>query len=263
MTEQLERRRHLARRVKRTAARLLGRLDGAAGLTALLAVAVGLGTLFPQGAAPDALATRYGERTAILNALGLFRWYETPVVVLLLGMWGAHTVTCTLLRWRGIWRGVRQGKGEATWATLGTHLAVTLVLLGGWLTASQGWRADVTLPVGGMAALGPVTVRLDAFTVDRRPDGSVRDYVARVALTVDGTVAEREVRINAPLVRRGVRLLILRYAETDERRVVTFHLSRDPGYPLVVAGGTLLALCAAVTFYLPPERGAGAEERDG
>ncbi len=263
MTARSARRRHIVRAARRAAARLLGRLDGAAVLIALLAVVIGVGTLFPQGAAPDALAARYGERTATLDALGLFRWYATPLVVLLLGIWGAHAVACTLLRWRGIWRGVRRGEGGAALATLGTHLAVALILLGGWLTASRGWRADVTLPVGGTAALGPVAVRLDAFAVDRRPDGSVRDYVARVALTVGGTVAEREVRVNAPLVRRGVRLLILRYAETGGRRVVTFHLSHDPGYPLVVVGGTLLALCAAVTFYLPPEHGAEAGGRDG
>jgi cytochrome c biogenesis protein ResB len=80
---------------------------------ALLALLL-LGALLPQApdAAPDsarflewrALAqARYGALTPLLEAVGAYRIYRTPLLWALLVLLGAATLACIAQRWRGYW----------------------------------------------------------------------------------------------------------------------------------------------------------------
>jgi cytochrome c biogenesis protein ResB len=94
----------------------LARLD----VNALLIVAVlsltALGSCFPQrgpDAASDAdtlarweagLSARYGPLTNLLESLGAFRFFQSPVFLGLLALLAISTLVCTLNRWRVVWR---------------------------------------------------------------------------------------------------------------------------------------------------------------
>jgi cytochrome c biogenesis protein ResB len=88
----------------------------AALVIALLAL-LALGTLLPQlpTVAPGpaeldewrALAqTRYGPLAALLEAVGAFRLYRSPLLWTLIALLGAATLSCTLRRWPGKWQSV-------------------------------------------------------------------------------------------------------------------------------------------------------------
>jgi cytochrome c biogenesis protein ResB len=140
-------------------------------------------------------------------------------------------------------------------ATLVTHVAVVLLLLGAALTAGFGWREEVTLGPGETAEVGHgsgLALRNEGFAVERYLDGSVAGYEAGVAVVAGGRDAARgSIRVNEPLHYGGVGLLLQAYAETPDGASVTLLAVRDPGYGLAVVAGFLLLFGMTVSFNFP------------
>ena len=143
----------------------------------------------------------------------------------------------------------------ASLATLVTHLAVLLLLLGVALNAGWGWREEIVVEPGGTVPVGHVdglALQNTGFAIIRYPDGSAANYEALV------TVLERErvqlrgkVRVNEPLAYNAIRFYLRGYAETGSAHTITLLAARDPGYGLVAAAGLLLLLGLTVSFNWP------------
>lgn len=140
-------------------------------------------------------------------------------------------------------------------ATLVTHLAVLLLLLGAALSSGYGWREDVTVEPGGTADVGHgsgLTVRNEGFTIARYPDGGPAGYEARVTVIARGREPIRgSVRVNEPLAYGSVGLHLRGYREMGDHYSVTLLAVHDPGYSLVIMAGFLLFLGMTVSFNFP------------
>jgi cytochrome c biogenesis protein len=140
-------------------------------------------------------------------------------------------------------------------ATLVTHLAVLLLLLGMALSNGYGWREEVVIGPGGTASVGHrsrLTLCDEGFTITRYTDGSVASYEARVAVIDGGQEATRgNIRVNEPLSYDGVELHLQAYAEAPDGYGVTLLVVHDPGYGLVITAGFLLLLGLTVSFNFP------------
>jgi cytochrome c biogenesis protein ResB len=308
----------------RQAWRFLTRLKLAAVLIVILLVLSALGSCFPQASAPvtdDAqrsadweagVQARYGSLTNGLAAIGMFRWFRSPVFLVSLGLLAVATSVCTLDRWRRVWsrafppseipsamafkaaphmaalaglpvadlphllrnyledRGFRvhsnipEGdvlflRGDrnrmASLATLVTHVAVLLLLLGTLLSSGFGWREELTIEPDGAAGLKHESrwaLRNEGFAVARYPDGSISAYQAQVAVVESGQEKVRgSVGVNQPLAYAGVGYYLRGYAEREGGQAVTLLAVRDPGYPLVILAGFLLLLGLTVSLYFP------------
>ena len=94
----------------------LTRLDVAAVLVVVVLLLAALGSCFPQlssSVATDAgrlvgwemgVQARYGALTDALAAMGIFRWFRSPVFLASLALLALATLVCTLDRWRAVWR---------------------------------------------------------------------------------------------------------------------------------------------------------------
>lgn len=145
--------------------------------------------------------------------------------------------------------------GLSSIATLVTHLAVILLLVGFGLSHWLGWeeRGKVaphqTVPLGRGTGL---SVRNDGFAIVARPDGSVADYRAEIAL-LDGTqeVTRRTVRVNHPLRYRGLGVYLLGFQTGADGATLALSVGRDPGTPALLVGGLLLVMGMTLSIYLP------------
>jgi len=140
-------------------------------------------------------------------------------------------------------------------ATLVTHLAVLLLLLGATLSSGYGWREELTIGPGEVVEVGHgsgVALRNEGFTITRYPDGSVASYEAEVAIIAEGReVAHDSVLVNEPLTYGPVRLYLQAYAGTPDGYSVTLLAVHDPGYGVVITAGFLLLLGLTVSFNFP------------
>ena len=140
-------------------------------------------------------------------------------------------------------------------ATLVTHLAVLLILLGAVLSSGYGWREEITIGPGEMAEVGHgsrMALRNDGFAIVRYPDGVVAGYEAKVTIFVAGQEAKRgSVQVNEPLSYDSNWFYLHGYQEAEGQYAVTLRAVRDPGYGVVIAGGFLLLLGLTVSFNLP------------
>ncbi len=140
-------------------------------------------------------------------------------------------------------------------ATLVTHLAVLLLLLGAALSSGYGWREELTIGPGEVVEVGHgsgVALRNEGFTITRYPDGSVASYEAEVAISAGGReVVHGSVLVNEPLAYGPVRLYLQAYAGTPDGYSVTLLAVHDPGYGMVITAGFLLLLGLTVSFNFP------------
>jgi cytochrome c biogenesis protein ResB len=140
-------------------------------------------------------------------------------------------------------------------ATLVTHLAVLLLLMGAVLSGRYGWREEITVAPGETAPVGHgsgLAVRNDGFAVTRYPNGSASGYTAQVTIVEGGREATHgSVRVNEPLAHNSVGLHLSGYEGTGDRYTITLLAVHDPGYGLVIAAGFLLLLGLTVSFNFP------------
>jgi cytochrome c biogenesis protein len=102
-------------RVLRRAWRWLARADVAAVLMALVILLAAIGSFFPQWGSTlvgeretqweTLIHARFGRLTGLLTALAVFRFFQSPLFVGLLGVLALVTLVCTLNRWPALWRG--------------------------------------------------------------------------------------------------------------------------------------------------------------
>jgi cytochrome c biogenesis protein ResB len=142
-------------------------------------------------------------------------------------------------------------------ATLVTHLAVLLLLLGAVLSGRYSWREELTIEPAETAVIGHgsgLALRNEGFAITHYPDGSVAGYEARVtvvAVDQDREAARGRVRINAPLNYGSIGIHLQSYHGAEGRYSVTFLAVRDPGYVPVIGAGFLLLFGLTVTFNFP------------
>jgi cytochrome c biogenesis protein ResB len=152
-------------------------------------------------------------------------------------------------------------------ATLVTHLAVLLLLLGAGLTSGRGWREEITVGPDRSAEIGRVdglALRNEGFTVTRYADGSASGYEAQVVVVEgDRDVKRGYVRLNEPLVYNGIRFTLQGYQATADQYTVTLLAARDPGLGLVFGAGFLLLVGLTVSFNFPHCRVYARIEPDG
>jgi len=156
--------------------------------------------------------------------------------------------------------------GLADLATLLTHLAVLLLLVGYGLSGWLGWRAEVAVGPGEVADVGHGTglaVRNEGFVVDHYPDGSAADYRARVALLEgERVVARGTVRVNGPLRFRGLGVHLMGFWDEEGGTGLILQVAHDPGAVVALTGGLLLLAGATTTAYLPHRRVYARLERE-
>jgi cytochrome c biogenesis protein ResB len=152
-------------------------------------------------------------------------------------------------------------------ATLVTHLAVLLLLLGAALTGARGWREEITVGPGQSAGIGHadgLALRNEGFTVTRYGDGSASGYEAQVVVVEGDRDAKRGyVRLNEPLAYNGIRFTLQGYQAIGDEYTVTLLVARDPGLGLVFGAGFLLLVGLTVSFSFPHCRVYARAEPDG
>jgi cytochrome c biogenesis protein ResB len=140
-------------------------------------------------------------------------------------------------------------------ATLVTHLAVLLLLLGAALSSGYGWREEIAIGPGETAEVGRgsgLALRNEGFAIERYSDGSVAGYDAEVTVLDSGLeVARGSVQVNEPLTYGLVGLVLQGYAEAPGGTSVALLAVHDPGYRPVVVAGFLLLLGLTVSFNFP------------
>jgi cytochrome c biogenesis protein ResB len=150
-------------------------------------------------------------------------------------------------------RGDRNGLTPA--ATLVTHLAILLLLLGAGLSGAFGWREEITLASGGAGDVGHgsgLSLRNEGFTIERYPDGRAAGYEAQVVVLAGGQEqGHGAVRVNEPLVLGPVGFHLVGYGGMEGSYSVTLLAVHDPGYGLVIVAGLLLLLGMTASFSFP------------
>jgi cytochrome c biogenesis protein ResB len=141
-------------------------------------------------------------------------------------------------------------------ATLVTHLAVLLLLLGVTLSRGYGWQEELTIEPDEIAQVehgSGLALRNEGFTIVRYPDGNAAAYQADVAVIEDGQqVLSSRIQVNQPLTYGGVGFYLSGYGGEAGRYRVTLLAVRDPGYGPIILAGFLLLLGLTVSFYFPP-----------
>jgi cytochrome c biogenesis protein ResB len=154
-------------------------------------------------------------------------------------------------------------------ATLLTHSAVLVLVVGVGLSAVWGWREELTLGPSEAVDVGAgsrwssqhasqsdgkpgLKVRNEGLTILRYADGSVAGYDAEIILSEGGVDMMRgHIRLNQPLAYRGIAFTLQGYAAHGENYSVTLYAVHDPGYCLVVTGGLLMFLGLTVGLNFP------------
>ncbi len=161
-------------------------------------------------------------------------------------------------------------RGDRYWwaplATLVTHLAALLLLLGATLSSLSGWREELAVGPGEMARLEhrrDLTLRHEGFTVERYPDGSVAGYQADVTVTGGWGTKRGSIRVNQPLDYGAISFHLRSYEGTEGSYTFTLLAVYDPGCGVVIAGGLLLLLGLTVSFNFPHCRVHARVEPDG
>jgi cytochrome c biogenesis protein len=134
--------------------RFIVRMDVASILILVVLVLVALGSFFPQrgfeaGPDPASLArweaglhARYGELTSLLSTLQVFKFFHTPIFILLLALLGVITLLCTLNRWGSLWRqAFRREVGCSEGTFISAPLSARLDLNNGLVHTSPGTAA--------------------------------------------------------------------------------------------------------------------------
>lgn len=146
-------------------------------------------------------------------------------------------------------------------ATLVTHTAILLLVLGATASAAWGWCEDFTLGPEeeidiqhtiGSASMNALRLRVDAMHVSHYPDGSIAGYEVEVTVVQGGREAAcGRIQLNEPFTYQGIGFYLRSYALCGEGYRVTLQAVRDPGYAVVVAAGLLLFLGLTVSFHFP------------
>jgi cytochrome c biogenesis protein ResB len=189
--------------------RWISSMSGAVWILAVIAVLTLAGVLIGQKLPAEAYTDRYGEGLgAFIMSAGLSDVFSSWYFLLLVSALGVSLIACSAGR---LWKLARAaGRQRARRVgSLTLHASLVLVLLGGVVTASLGFR----YPGGEYLAAGEsmfvpeadFTVRVDAASTEFTTEGMVKEYFSDVTVIDHGeNVMTRRIEVNHPLVYKGI-----------------------------------------------------------
>ena len=187
-------------------------------LLLLIAALAIIGTVIEQNQDPVKYIQIYGEPVfRLLNNLGFFDMYHSWWFVLLLTLLGINIAACTLERW------------PQRIAVVIVHLSLFLIFAGGIVGSLYGFRTQINIPVGQASNFAhefpsmkkiflPFTIRADDFQVSFYK-GTQRPQEFKSQLTIlegEKEIKSQEIRVNHPLIHRGIRIFQANYGPVDD-----------------------------------------------
>ncbi len=158
-----------------------------------------LGTLIPQGQAPDFYMQHYGGLTGrIITVLSLHRLYQAWWFLAMLLLLCLSILLCAVKR-------LRRTRSVLIFSSLIMHLAIILVLGGAAWSLGYGHSANIELAEGQSVSLAefgfaPGQLTLDRFQIDYYPDYQPRQYSSLLSLQgYQGQDYHQEIAVNHPL----------------------------------------------------------------
>jgi cytochrome c biogenesis protein len=124
------------------------------------------------------------------------------------------------------------------WGIFGSdivHLGLLVIIAGGILSGLTGSREEMSLKEGQTIAVpgADFELRLDKFSTEYYPDGSVKDWKSALAVLESGkSVLERTIEVNHPLQHKGYRFYQSSYGWNWDNPAVLIELRKksDPAY---------------------------------
>ncbi len=177
-------------------------------LLALLSAFAVAGVLIGQDLRPEAYVERFGETWAkIVMGSGLTSVFRSWYFLLTVWVLTLSLLSCSFRRILRLVRG--RGPRLASLGSLITHLSLVVVLVGGVLMATVGFKrvdsrflraGDTTdVPEGGFE------LRVDEARTEFASSGAVSEYVSVVTVIEEGRELEtRRIEVNHPLSVNGV-----------------------------------------------------------
>ena len=121
------------------------------------------------------------------------------------------------------------------------HIGVLLIMLGHLLTASMGFKTDISIKKGGEAALpGGAKVYLEDVSVLTDQSGYDTDWIAKLTWIKDGKRLEGKVLRPASPLYFGRIGLYIKSASIDPYPSALIRVADDPGALWALVGGFLL-----------------------
>ncbi len=100
------------------------------------------------------------------------------------------------------------------------HTGLLIILAGGIVTGFGGFRTEIPMSEGEIASVpqAPFSLRLDKFTTEYYPDGSVKDWKSALTVLEDGdAVLTKTIEVNHPLNYRGFSFYQMSYGFNWDR----------------------------------------------
>lgn len=117
-----------------------------------------------------------------------------------------------------------------------THASVMIILIGGVLVATLGFKSYMNIPVGSTVDVpkADFQIRADDFKVEFYPDRTPKEYTS-VLTVIDGGVEmfTKTIEVNSPLKYKGIKFYQSSYGQMDsDIHIIEVELSKKaPGEP--------------------------------
>jgi cytochrome c biogenesis protein ResB len=199
-------------------------------LLALIAAGAATASLIPQGLAAEAYRRAYPLFADGLLALGLDRYFSSPLFLATLALFIVNLGFCTAHRLLGQ---LKKKGGARRFGPDILHAGLLVLCLGAALSAAGRKEVKLSLSRGDELALpGGQILRLQDIELKRYPDGSPQSYLSTVEL-IEGQKARTErISVNHPLKEGGVSIY-----QTDYGRAASAILETPSGGVTRLYGG--------------------------
>ncbi|MBI5102535.1 MAG: hypothetical protein HZB33_11970 [Nitrospirae bacterium] len=179
----------------------------------------------------------------------LFKWLSESgtirvtwwiyLMVLALALLALSTIFCTA---EALLRKARRGALLAMIPPQVMHAGVLFIMLGHLLTASTGYRKDVTLEQGETTSITPeLFATLDSIEITTDKNGYDTDWTAKVRFSgMQEAFSMRLLKPVEPAIINGLGIY-LRTVSSGTGQSVLIRVCRDPGAPWALAGGLILS----------------------
>jgi len=200
-------------------------------LVFLLVSLLVIGTLIPQGLPWEKYKQIFSPKTlSLLKALGFTDIYRSYPFLIVSALLGLNILLCTFIR-IGL---PKRGMPLKKWGTYLIHLSLLIVLGGGIVTGSFGFKGYMeiekgessrVLISGGRAFKLPFSVKCEDFQIRYWPNGTPREFLSRLSFWKNGKLIEvKELRVNHPIKFEGLSFYQSHYGE---RVLGEFLLKKD------------------------------------
>jgi cytochrome c biogenesis protein len=223
-------------------------------LVALIAAGAATATFIPQGLASGAYRKAYPLAAEGLLALGLDRYFSSPLFLATVALFIVNLGSCTAHR---LVSQLKKKGGARRFGPDILHAGLLVLCLGAALSAAGRKEVKVSLSRGDEVALpGGEILRLQDIELERYPDGSPQSYLSTVEL-VEGQKAHLErISVNHPLKAGGVSIY-----QTDYGRAASAILEPPSGGATRIYGGETKGLAGGGSLLFMARTGSGTSER--